>query len=146
MSIRALCLSGFVAAFAATSALPADYNNNRPPPRTEQQQQFHPHHAGLRLPRPLKVMWRREERAHVRTLPAGQRRGWMRKRWAEMSDQQKRAKIVELQAKWNALPENVRQMLVERKRERRTQRTTMASPRHHRAGMNRDPASMQQSP
>jgi acyl-CoA thioesterase len=76
------------------------------------------HHNGLRLPKELKMMWRQEERPHLKALPKDQRRGWIRARWGAMTEEQKQQKIAELQLKWNALPANVRQNLLEKKRQK----------------------------
>jgi hypothetical protein len=127
MSIRVLCLSGLVAAFVATSALPAEYGDHRPSSTAEQ---FQPRRHAHRLSFQLKLMWRREEHARLHALPREQRRGWLRAAWSRMSEQQKQAKIAELQAKWDALPPNVRQTLLEKKRQKReARRMHMNNPR-----------------
>ena len=79
-------------------------------------------HAEFRLPKELKMLWRREEHAQLKAMPKDQRRGWLKSRWASMSDQQKHAKVAELQKKWDSLPDSVRQRLLERKREKREAR------------------------
>jgi hypothetical protein len=119
MSIRVVCLSGLIAAFAATSALAAEYGDQRPPAAAAQYQPLaHANH----LPFQLKMMWRREERAHLHAMPRVQRRGWIRAEWSRMSDQQKQAKLAELKSKWDALPANVREMLLRKQQEKREAR------------------------
>jgi hypothetical protein len=75
--------------------------------------------AEFRLPKELKVVWKREEHGRLKAMPKDQRRGWLKRQWASMSDQQKHIKLAELQKKWDSLPESVRHDLMERKRERR---------------------------
>lgn len=134
MSIRLLCLSGALAAFAATSALPADYGTH--PPSSAAGQYLPRRHAD-RLPFQLKLMWRREEHAKLKAMPREQRRGWLRAAWSHMSEKQKQAKYAELQAKWNALPANVRQALLEKKRQKReARRMHMQNPRGAAGEMN----------
>ncbi len=81
------------------------------------------HHLGKMsgLTRELKIIWRKEERAHLKALPKEQRRGWIKAQWRSMSASQRQAKVAELQAKWNALPADVRQALLERKARRHEQ-------------------------
>src|SRR4051794_40381673 len=112
MSIRTLCLSGLVAAFAATSALSADYGDSRPSTAAGH---YVPRRHADRLPFQLKIMWRREEHAKMRAMPREERHGWIRAAWSRMSEEQKQVKYAELQAKWDALPANVRQTLLEKK-------------------------------
>ncbi|HEY1962050.1 MAG TPA: hypothetical protein VGG69_06515 [Rhizomicrobium sp.] len=133
MSIRILCLSGVVAALAATSALPADYGDHRPVGAAAERLQ--PRRHADRLPYQLKVMWRREEHGRLHGLPREQRHGWLRAEWSHMSEAQKQAKIADLQAKWDALPANVRETLLQKKRQRREARRMNAGsgrgPRGH---------------
>ena len=119
MSIRVLCLSGLIAAFAAGSALSADYNGQRPSPPVAQHVW---HRQTDRLPFELKVLWRQEERSKLMAMPREQRRGWLRAEWSRMSERQKQAKTAELQAKWDALPPNVRQTVLEKKRQKQQAR------------------------
>lgn len=77
---------------------------------------------GHRLSPELKMMWRKEVRSQLKALPREQRRGWFRTQWASMTDAQREAKVAELQAKWDALPSDVRQTLLERKRQRHERR------------------------
>ena len=84
MSIRVVCLSGLLALFAMAPALPAPYADTRPPPTSAQ---YLPHRHINHLNYQLKMMWRREERAHLHAMPRVQRRGWIRAEWSRMSDQ-----------------------------------------------------------
>jgi mRNA-degrading endonuclease RelE of RelBE toxin-antitoxin system len=81
------------------------------------------HHSGQLknsgLTRELKIMWHKEARAELKAMPKEQRKGWLRRKWGTMSEPQRQAKVAELQAKWNALPANVRQALLERKMQKR---------------------------
>lgn len=80
----------------------------------------------MRLPPELKIIWRREEHARLKSLPKEQRHGWLRSQWAAMTPQQRNKKLAELQAHWNALPANVRQTVLERQTERRQERRMAA--------------------
>lgn len=118
--IRLLCLSGVVAmALATTTALPSPYAQNSSVPATHAVQRPV---AKLRLPRELKIVWHKEERAHLKAMPKEQRRGWLKRRWAAMSMSDKEHKIAELRAKWNRLPADVRQAMLQRKEQRREAR------------------------
>jgi hypothetical protein len=117
MSFRTLCFSGVAIALATTGALAADYA--APQPRHADSGVYQRHHNGLRLPKELKMMWRQEERPHMKALPKDQRRGWLKAKWLAMTDQQKQAKTAELQAKWNRLPASVRENLMDKKRQKR---------------------------
>jgi mRNA-degrading endonuclease RelE of RelBE toxin-antitoxin system len=81
------------------------------------------HHGGefknSGLTRELKIMWHKEARPELKTLPKEQRKGWLHRKWDAMSEPERKAKVAELQAKWNALPANVRQALLERKKQKR---------------------------
>ena len=79
---------------------------------------LHRGHHGLRLPKELKMIWKREEHAQMKALPKAQRHGWLKQKWAGMTDQQRQVKIADLQAKWNALPATARQNLLERMRQK----------------------------
>jgi hypothetical protein len=57
-----------------------------------------------------------------------------------MSEPQKQAKIAELQAKWNALPANVRQALLEKKREKREARRMKRGGNYHKQGQGEQPS------
>ncbi len=118
--IRTLCFSGIVAtALATTAALPSPYDQNSSVPSAHAVQRP----AGkLRLPRELKIVWHKEEHAHLKAMPKEQRRGWLKRRWAAMSMSDKEHKIAELQAKWNRLPADVRQAMLQRKEQRREAR------------------------
>jgi hypothetical protein len=85
-------------------------------------EQSMPRRHADRLPFELKLMWRREEHAKLHAMPREQRRGWLRTAWSQMSEPQKQAKMAELQARWNALPPNVQQTLLEKKRQKREAR------------------------
>lgn len=116
MSLRTLCLPALAFALLATSAVSAEYRQPAPTVASD----YHRHHQkGLRLPHELKLVWRQDERAHKKALPKEQRHGWLKAKWAAMSDSQKQVKIAELQAKWNALPASVREKLLERKRQKK---------------------------
>ncbi|HEX3879673.1 MAG TPA: hypothetical protein VHW24_21970 [Bryobacteraceae bacterium] len=118
MSFRALCFSGVAIALATTGALATDNAGSRPGHPAVESGAYR-HHHGLRLAKELKMMWRQEERAHMKALPKDQRRGWLKAKWLAMTDQQKQAKTVELQAKWNRLPASVRENLLDKKRQKR---------------------------
>jgi hypothetical protein len=119
MSTRIFAISGALAILMATSAIA--YTSAGP--ATTQSSLLRDHRrAGARLPKELKMLWRREEHARLKAMPKEQRKGWLKARWASMSDQQKNAKFAELQKKWDSLPESVRQRMLERKREKREAR------------------------
>jgi molybdopterin-biosynthesis enzyme MoeA-like protein len=119
MFVRALCVSGLVAALVATSAIGSNYSANPPPASVERAQHGH---RMVGLPKELKIMWRKEEHTRLKAMPKEERRGWLRRQWQAMSESQQHRKVAELQAKWNALPQNVRQALLEKKREKREAR------------------------
>ena len=114
MSFQKLCLPALAFALLTTSAISAEHRQPAPATASEH---YRYHQRGLRLPHELKLMWRQEERAYKKSLPKEQRHGWLKAKWAAMSDSQKHAKIAELQVKWNALPAKVREKLLERKRQ-----------------------------
>ena len=118
MSFRALCFSGVAIALATTGALATDNAASRPGHPTVESGVYR-HHHGLRLAKELKMMWRQEERTHMKALPKDQRRGWLKAKWLAMTDRQKQAKTAELQAKWNRLPASVRENLLDKKRQKR---------------------------
>jgi hypothetical protein len=119
MLFRTLCYSVTVIALAATGSLATDYSPPQSGHPSVESGVYQHHHNGIRLPKELKMMWRQEERPHLKSLPKEQRRGWLKTKWVAMTEQQKEAKISELQAKWNALPANVRDNLLEKKRQKR---------------------------
>jgi hypothetical protein len=119
MLFRTLCCSGIVFAVAVTGALSSDYSAAQPGRSSIESGVYRHHRNGLRLPKELKMMWRQEERPHLKAMPKNQRRGWLRAKWLGMTDQQKQVKLAELQSKWNALPASVRDNLLERKRQKR---------------------------
>jgi hypothetical protein len=122
MLLRTLCFSGLALALAATGVVAADYTPSGNGSPSIESGVYRDHHKGLHLAKELKMMWRQQERAHMKALPKEQRHGWLKAKWLAMTDQQKHAKIAELEAKWNALPASVRQNLLERKRQRREAR------------------------
>jgi hypothetical protein len=127
-----LLLSSLVLTFAATAALPSDYQAYPP---SHSNAVYAQHRHGIRLPKELKIVWRQEERPAMKALPKEQRRGWLRARWESMSDQQRQTKIAELEAKWNAIPANVRQSLLEKKRQKHeAKRMQKAEARHNDSG------------
>ena len=119
MSTRILAVSGAFAILMATSAIA--YTSAAPAAAQSSVLRDH-RHAGARLPKELKMLWRREEHGRLKAMPKEQRKGWLKARWASMSDQQKSAKFAELRKKWDALPQSVRQRMLERKREKREAR------------------------
>jgi hypothetical protein len=116
MSSRILGISTVFAVLLASSAIANTYGTaaSSYPAGTREHRQ-----AGSRLPKELKMIWKNEEHARLKAMPKAQRRGWLKAQWASMSDQQRKIKMAELQKKWDSLPENVRQRLLERKHERR---------------------------
>ena len=119
MLIRALCFSGLVAVLATTAALSNDYGPNPSSYST----QMNGRHAGrMRLPMELKIVWHHEEHARLKGMPKEQRHGWLKRQWLAMTPAQRSRKISELQAKWNALPKDVRQVMLEKKRQKHEQR------------------------
>jgi hypothetical protein len=102
----------------ATGALATDYSAPQPGRPSVESGVYQRHHNGMRLPKELKMMWRQEERAHIKALPKDQRHGWLRAKWVAMTGEQRQIKMAELQAKWNALPANVRESLLEKKRQK----------------------------
>ena len=118
MLIRTLCLSGVVACVAATAALSNPYGENSSRPTA----QMLDRHAKLRLPRELKMVWRQEEHGRLKAMPKTERHGWLKRRWAAMSINDKEHKIAELQAKWDCLPFSVRQAMMQRKEQHREAR------------------------
>jgi hypothetical protein len=118
MSFRTLCFSGVAIALVTTGALATD-NAASPPGHPTVGSSVYRHHNGLRLAKELKMMWRQEERTHMKALPKDQRRGWLKAKWLAMTDRQKQAKTAELQAKWNRLPASVRENLLDKKRQKR---------------------------
>lgn len=119
MLMRTLCISGVVACFAATAALSSPYGQ---PASTQTVQMAHRQTGKFRLPRELKVVWRQEERARLRAMPKDQRHGWLKRQWAAMSIGEKEHKVAELRAKWNRLPADVRQAMLQKKEQRREAR------------------------
>lgn len=119
MLFRALCYSGIVFGVAATGALGANSSAAQSSYPSIESSVYQRHHNALRLPKELKMMWRQEERPHLKAMPKDQRRGWLRAKWLGMTNQQKQVKLAELQSKWNALPVAVRKNLLERKRQKR---------------------------
>jgi hypothetical protein len=108
---------------AGSAALADNYGYSQPPAGSQMQMHSHRNHGGrMGLPRELKIMWRHEEHARLKSLPKEQRAGWLRSQWATMTPQQKSRKMAELQAHWNALPGNVRQMILERHKDRHQER------------------------
>lgn len=118
MLLRTFCCSGVVIGLVATSAVAMDYSTPQSGRPSVESGIYQRHRNGMRLPKELKMMWRQQERAHIKALPKDQRRGWLKAKWVAMTDQQKQTKIAELQAKWNALPTSVRENLLERKRQK----------------------------
>jgi len=110
-------MSGALALLAATAGWSSDYGTASPAARPAVTHQYR--QGGLRLPHELKVMWRKEERGRLKTMPRDERRGWLKRQWADMTDRQKHAKLAELQKKWDALPQDVRQHLIEKRESRR---------------------------
>jgi hypothetical protein len=128
MSTRILGISTILAVLLATSAIANAYGTTSPSYSTATREH---RQAGSHLPKELKMMWRNEEHARLKAMPKAQRKGWLKAKWASMSDQQRQIKIAELQKKWDSLPESVRQRLLERKREKREARRM----HHERGGM-----------
>jgi predicted Fe-S protein YdhL (DUF1289 family) len=85
-------------------------------------------------------MWRQEMRGQLKSLPPGERRGWLHRQWASMSDGQRQAKLAELQAKWDAMPPKVRTALLDRAAAHQEAR------RAKRAAMNGGPGGDEQGP
>jgi hypothetical protein len=72
-------------------------------------------HAGFRrygMSPELKLLWRKEMRTELKSVPKGHRMAKLRTEWAAMTDQQKAAKVAELRAKWTALDPRVRQAML----------------------------------
>ena len=115
MSSRGLAVSGVLAILMASSAISDAYSATAPShPKAAREDR----HAGFRLPRELKIIWKKEEHARLKAMPKDQRKGWLKTQWASMSDQQRHVKLAELQKKWDSLPQSVRQRLLERKQEK----------------------------
>ena len=127
MLSRSLCISALLLGLTGTVALSSDYQPN-PPSAAKTTYSRHQH--GMRLPRELKMVWRQEERPKLKALPKEQRHGWLKAQWRSMSDKQREVKIAELQTKWDALPANVRQSLMERKQQRHQARQLRKGDKH----------------
>ncbi|MBV8800042.1 MAG: hypothetical protein JO208_09560 [Alphaproteobacteria bacterium] len=116
MKMKTLYTSALVLAIAASPALSfekAAYSAD-----SSVAVGHHRHLHGVRLPRELRIMWHREERAKLKELPKEQRHGWLRAKWRAMSDAERHKKIAELEVKWKALPVKVREALLEKKRQK----------------------------
>jgi len=120
MLIRTLLLSTIVATLTATAALPSTYSAN--PPAQTGSHVSDRQIGKLRLPRELKIMWHREAHSQLKGMPKDQRHGWIKRQWASMSVSQRERKVAELRAKWNALPADVRQAMLQKKEQRREAR------------------------
>ena len=119
MSSRILGLSGVLALLLSASAVAGTYGAAGPSYSTATRD----HRKGeLRLPKQLKMMWKKEEHSRLKSMSKDQRRGWLKAQWARMSDQQKHVKMAELQKKWDSLPESVRQAMLEKKQQKREAR------------------------
>lgn len=116
MLARTLFLSGALAVLAATAGWSSDYASAPGRPRADFAQESR--HGASRLPHELKIMWRKEEHPRLKAMPRDERKGWIKRQWASMTDQQKQTKLAELQKKWDALPENVRQHLIQKRQQR----------------------------
>ena len=126
-AFRLMFLSTMGAALVASAVLaepsspppPASqpgYNDQaQPAPPSSEPTVRHGRHAHardrIRLPRELKIVWKQEMHVQKKSMPREKRHGWLREQWASMSDQQKKTKIAELQAKWDSLPASVQQAL-----------------------------------
>jgi hypothetical protein len=115
MLIRPLCFSGLIALFASTSAFANNYGQSAP---AYSAQMGGRHADHMRLPLELKIMWHHEEHARLKGMPKEQRHGWLKRQWIAMTPTQKDRKIAELQARWNALPKDVRQMMLDKKQQK----------------------------
>ena len=139
-AFRVLVLSAASAALMGGAAM-AQSPAGAPPPAPMTQPYAHrPHAHQARVPRELKIMWRQEARGQLKSLPPEQRRGWLHRQWASMSDGQRQAKLAELQAKWDAMPPNVRTALLDRAAAHQEAR------RSKRAAMNGGPEGDEQGP
>jgi hypothetical protein len=119
MSSRILGFSGVFAILLTTCALAGSYAT----PASSYSAAARQHRqAGSRLPKELKMVWKKEEHARLKAMPKDQRKGWLKGQWARMSDQQKRVKMAELQKKWDSLPQSVRQAMLERQQQKREAR------------------------
>ena len=131
MWLRMLSLPALALSLMTTGGVAGEYRDNPMPASVTY---HHQKHAGLRLPHELKIMWRQEERANKKALPKEQRHGFLKAKWASMTESQKHAKIAELQSRWNALPENVRSKLLEKKKLRHEARRAQKSERYRDGG------------
>ena len=119
MLIRALFFSGLMATLASTATLANDYTQNAP----AYSARMNGRHAGrMHLPKELKIVWRHEEHSRLKAMSKEQRHGWLKREWAAMTPAARNHKIAELQAKWNAIPKDVQQAMLEKKRQKREQR------------------------
>jgi hypothetical protein len=119
MLIRTLCVSTVVATLMATATLPSAYGAS---PSSSVTRMSDRQTGKFRLPRELKIMWRREEHSQLKAMPKEQRHGWLKRQWAAMSNGQREQKLAELRSKWNSLPADVRQAMLQKKEQRRQAR------------------------
>jgi len=81
---------------------------------------YHRHGRSERigLPPELKLLWRQEEKPHLKAMPKQERHGWLRAHWAAMSDKERKTKTSELEANWKSLPPTVKTAMLEKIRTR----------------------------
>jgi hypothetical protein len=135
MVSQPLIILGLLGLLAASPAV-ADTYAPQPPSGTALHER-HGERGRIQLSPQLKLLWRKEMKAQLKSMPKEQRHGWLRSQWAALSEQQKHVKTAQLEAKWKALPPSIQQAFLKKIREHREARRMR---RQGRSGQRAKPA------